>query len=202
MIEHLKEALSQRQKKDLFTKRRHHVVGNPTSSAVLLPLFEKDGEYHILFTKRTDTVRDHKGQISFPGGAHELEDLTLMDTALREAKEEIDLNAGDVEVIGELDDMMTLHTNYLISPYVGIIPWPYEFKTDAKEVEKLLEVPVTALLDKNNLRHETETDENGKLITGYFYNYKGDVIWGATARILTQFLDIWRRVERDYKTGL
>ena len=196
MIEQLKEALSLRQKKDLFTKKRHHVVGNPTSSAVLVPLFEKKGEYYILFTKRTDTVRDHKGQISFPGGAYEMEDLTLMDTALRECKEEIDLDAGDVEVIGELDDMMTMHTNYLISPYVGIIPWPYKFKIDPKEVERLLEVPVKALLDKDNLRHETETDGDGKIITGYFYNYKGNVIWGATARILTQFLDIWRRVEK------
>lgn len=197
MIEQLKEAFSLRQKKDLFTKKRHHVVGNPTSSAILLPLFEKSGEYYVLFTKRTDTVRDHKGQISFPGGAHELEDLTLKDTALREAKEEIDLDAGDVEVIGELDDMLTMHTNYLISPYVGVIPWPYEFKIDTKEVERLLEVPVVALLDKNNLRHETDTDEDGKIVTGYFYNYKGDVIWGATARILTQFLDIWRQVEKE-----
>ncbi|MFC1900823.1 NUDIX hydrolase [Chloroflexota bacterium] len=197
MLQQLKEALSQRPKKDLFKKNRRHVVGNPTSSAVLLPLFVKDGEYHILFTKRTDTVRDHKGQISFPGGAYELEDLTLLDTALRESKEEIDLDGSDIEVIGELDDILTLHTNYLISPYVGVISWPYQFKVDPKEVETILEVPISVLLDKDNLRHETETDEDGKMITGYYYNYQGEVIWGATARILTQFLDIWTQVEKD-----
>ncbi|MFC1920921.1 NUDIX hydrolase [Chloroflexota bacterium] len=202
MIQQLKEALSNRHRKDLFTKRRRRVVGNPTASAVLLPLFMKDEECHVLFTKRTTAVRDHKGQISFPGGANELVDVTLLDTALRESKEEIGLDAGAVDIIGDLDEILTLHTNYLISPFVGVIPWPYQFKVDSREVEEIIEVPIPALLDKNNLRHETETDEDGKMIIGYYYDYKGHVIWGATARILTQFLDIWRQVAKEQETGL
>ncbi len=197
MLERLKEALSQRHKSTVFQKRKRRVVGSGvTSAAVLVPIFYRDGEYYILFTERTDTVRDHKGQISFPGGAHELEDLTLLDTALRECKEEIGLDAGAVEVLGELDDMLTLHTNYLVSPFVGIIHWPYWFKVDPKEVKQIIEAPISALLDKNNLHHETEM-VNDKLISGYYYEYKGKIIWGATARILTQFLDIYSRVMKE-----
>ena len=197
MLQRLKEAFSQRRKNEVFQRRKRRVVGADVKvAAVLVPLFYKEGEYYILFTERTDTVRDHKGQISFPGGANEIEDMTLLDTALRECKEEIGLDAGVVEVLGELDEMLTLHTNYLVSPFVGILPWPYRFRIDPKEVKQLIEAPISALLDKNNLYHETET-VNDKLITGYYYKYKGKIIWGATARILTQFLDIYSQVMRD-----
>jgi 8-oxo-dGTP pyrophosphatase MutT (NUDIX family) len=197
MLQKLKKALSQRQKTDQFKKRIFHVAGEPVSSAVLIPLLIKDEEYHILFTKRTDTVREHKGQISFPGGAYEREDPTLLDTALRECKEEIGLDCSAVEVLGELDEILTQHTNYLVAPFVGVISSPCGFKADPREVGEILEVPISVLLDKDNLRLETMTDGNGKVIIGYYYNYKGHVIWGATARILTQFLDIWNQVLRD-----
>jgi len=197
MLERLREAFSQRHKSTVFQRRKRRVVGSGViSAAVLVPVFYKEGEYHILFTERTDTVRDHKGQISFPGGANELEDLTLLDTALRECEEEIGLEAGAVEVLGELNETLTLHTNYLVSPFVGIIPWPYRFTVDSKEVKEIIEIPVSALLDKNSLHHETET-VNDRQIMGYYYNYKGKIIWGATARILTQFLDIYSRVMKD-----
>ncbi len=197
ILKKLKEALSQRQKKNLFDESERHAAGGPVSSAVLLPIFKKGEEYHVLFTKRTETVREHKGQISFPGGAYEPEDPTLCHTALRESQEEIGLDPGRVEILGELDEILTMHTNYLISTYVGVIPWPYKFKVDPKEVGEILEVPVSSLLDKNNLKHETEIDGDGKMLTGYFYNFNGHVIWGATARILTQFLDIWTQVKKD-----
>ena len=197
MLEELKEALSNRKKRGVFKKGRRHIVGTDrVSSAVLVPLFQKDGEYHILFTQRTNTVRDHKGQISFPGGAYELQDVTLLDTALRECREEIGLDAGAVDVLGELDNTPTLSTNYLITPFVGTIPWPYDFRIDPVEVERLIEVPVSELLNKDNLHHETETLD-GALITTYYYKYKGKIIWGATARILTQFLDIYSRIAQE-----
>ncbi|MFC2038974.1 NUDIX hydrolase [Chloroflexota bacterium] len=200
MIDELEEAISSRPKKALFQIRKRSVVGaDRTPAAVLLPLFEKDGEFHILFTRRTDTVRDHKGQISFPGGAYEIQDITMQDTALREASEEIGLAPESVRILGELDNLPTMTSNYLITPYVGLIPWPYEFKTDPKEVEEVIEIPVPVLQDKSSLRHETETLD-GKLITSYFYNYKGVIIWGATARILTQFLDIYSQVEKQNRS--
>jgi 8-oxo-dGTP pyrophosphatase MutT (NUDIX family) len=186
-------------KKDVFKLRKRRVIGaDRIPSAVLVPMFLKDGEYHLLFTERTDTLRDHKGQISFPGGTYEIVDVTMLDTALRECKEEIDLEPGAVEVLGELDDTPTMGTNYLITPFVGAIPWPYKFKIDPKEVKAIIEVPISALMDKNSLRHETDVLD-GKVITTYFYNYKGRIIWGATARILTQFLDTYTQVLK--KTG-
>ena len=189
MKEKLQQALAQRQK-------QHIVDTSLTPSAVLVPIYCREGEYYILFTKRSETVKNHKGQISFPGGTYEDGDGFLLNTALRESVEEIGLRVGDVEVLGELDDTVALVSNYIISPFVGFIPWPYRFKVDEREIERIIEVPISALLDKSCLREETGV-EDGEAVSQYFYHYRGDVIWGATARILTQFLDILRRVVGD-----
>jgi len=108
---------------------------------------------------------------------------------LRECAEEIGLISGKVEVLGELDDVVTETSSYIISPFVGLIPWSYQFKVDGKETEEIIEVPISALLDENSQHEETQII-NGKAVTSYSYHYQGKVIWGATARILNQFLDI------------
>jgi 8-oxo-dGTP pyrophosphatase MutT (NUDIX family) len=149
----------------------------------------KDGQYYILFIQRTDRVRDHKNQISFPGGACESIDKSLADTALREAEEEVGINRKDVRVLGELDDMATAGTNYVISPVVGLIPYPYRFKVDEFETEEIIEVPIAALLDEKCMEEGTALVE-GRAVDSYFYHYGSKVIWGATARILKQFLEI------------
>ncbi|MBI3040214.1 MAG: CoA pyrophosphatase [Chloroflexi bacterium] len=185
----LKQALAQRQKS-------HIINASYVSAAILIPIYYKQGEYHILFTKRTDTVKDHKGQISFPGGAYEKKDKALLNTALRECTEEIGLAAEAVELLGELDDYPTIDSGYIISPFVGVIPWPYPLKVDPIEVEKIIEVPVSALLDKSCLRLGSDILDD-RVITAYFYHYQEEVIWGATARILNKFLDIWTEVIGD-----
>ena len=185
-IVRLRQALSQRQK-------RHIVDASRVPSAVLVPIYYKQGQYYILFTKRTEKVKEHKGQITFPGGAYqEGEDRTLVDTALRECAEEIGLMADRVEILGELDDMITT-SNYIISPFVAIIPWPYPFKVNQWETEEIIEVPISALLNKDCLRQETKSVD-GETVTSYFYHYQGRVIWGTTATILNQFLDILAQV--------
>ena len=103
--------------------------------------------------------------------------------------------ADDVEVLGELDDIITT-SNYIISPFVGFIPWPYQFRVDGEEAEEIIEVPVSALLDKSSRRQGSEII-GGETVTSYFYPYQGRVIWGATARILHQFLDILAQVVRE-----
>ena len=163
---------------------------NRVASAVLMPLYLREGQYYILFTQRTEKVKDHKGQISFPGGAYEEKDGTLVNTALRESAEEIGLMPGDVEVLGELDDIATIGSGYIISPFVAYIPWPYQFKLEEWEAEEIIEVPISALLDKNCVRQGTDILD-AMVVTTYFYHYQARVIWGATARILNQFLDIW-----------
>jgi len=160
------------------------------SAAVLIPIFLKNGEYWLLFTKRSDTLRDHKGQISFSGGRCEKGDESPLYTALRESDEEIGLSPNDVEILGALDDRPTMHTNYLITPFVGVIPWPVELKVDPAEVAEIITMPVSALLKKDALRQENDQVNDGTS-EGYFYYYDKRIIWGATARILTQFLEIW-----------
>lgn len=182
VIEKLREALARRQ-----ISRLHDP--SMTASAVLVPIFMKAGQHHLLFMQRTEKVKDHKGQISFPGGAYEKEDNGLLNTALREAQEEIGLTPQDVEVLGELDDMLTVATSYIISPFVGVIPYPYPFELDHFETEELIEVPIAALMDKNCFS-ESKSVSNGQEIEVYFYRYGNKVIWGATARILKQFLEI------------
>ena len=187
------EAVQQKLKQLLSQRQKHRIVDvSRMSAAVLLPIYCKQGEYYLLFTKRTQKVKAHKGQISFPGGAQEV-DETLVDAALRECAEEIGLGTGEVEILGELDDTISLTSNYIISPFVGLIPWPYQFKVNDEEIEELIEVPISALLNSSHQYHETEVID-GEAVTSYSYHYQGRVIWGATARILQQFLDIFTTV--------
>ena len=184
MKQKLSQAFSRREKRNIIAPDR-------TPAAVLLPIYYRDGQYYILLIKRTDRVKVHKGQISFPGGALDPEDKTLLDTALRESAEEIGLMPGDVEVLGELDDEVNKTSNYIISPFVALIPWPYQFKPDGEETEEIIEVPISVLLDKAYQRQETR---DGKAAASYLYHYQGRVIWGTTARILKKFLDILNQV--------
>lgn len=181
----LRQLLAQRQRQSIVDHSRW-------LSAVLLPLYVNEGQWHILFIKRAGTVKYHKGQVSFPGGTREERDGTLLDTALRECAEEIGLDAKDVEVLGELDDVATMTSNYIVSPFVAVIPWPYQFKTDKNEVEEVFEVPVPALLDRASLHRSTRLLD-GETVDSYDYHYQERIIWGATAQILGQFLDIFSR---------
>jgi len=178
----LKEILARRPKKRITDDKL-------VPAAVLLPIYYKEGEIHILFTRRTENVRTHKRQISFPGGAREGGE-SLRQTALRESKEEIGLAPDKVKILGELDDTVTLVSNYIVSPFVGLVPWPYDFKPDGVETDEIIEAPLPALLDEESWHHKIETVA-GREVTAYFYHYRDDVIWGATARILHQFLDIF-----------
>jgi 8-oxo-dGTP pyrophosphatase MutT (NUDIX family) len=186
VIENLRETIG---------KRRVIRINDPAAkpSAVLVPVFRKDGKYHLLFIQRTERVEHHKGQISFPGGAHKKADGSLLNTALREAEEETGLSPADVDVLGQLDDALTATSNYIISPFVGLIPYPYPFKPDKWETDELIEIPVEAFL-KKDCCYETLTIQSGKEIETLFYDSGDKSIWGATARILQQFLEIWNNV--------
>jgi 8-oxo-dGTP pyrophosphatase MutT (NUDIX family) len=164
-------------------------VAGRVPAAVLLPLYQDGGKYHIVFIRRTQMVKTHKGQISFPGGAREKGDRTLRETALRESSEEIGLRPEDAAVLGELDDEVTTTSNYIVTPFVAVIPWPYRFVVNSSEVDEIITVPVHSLLEKGCLAPATEVLE-GRVVESYAYHYQGQVIWGATARILYKFLNI------------
>ncbi len=161
-------------------------------AAVLVPLFNKEGEHHILFTRRSQLVAYHKGQVSFPGGARSEADVSLMDTALRESWEEIGLRAKDVDVLGELDDTPTTSSNFNISPFVAFIPYPYQFTINRAEIDEVFGVPVSFLLSGVGRKEEWYVI-GGDLVVGYAYEYEGRIIWGATARIVQQFLEVWQQ---------
>lgn len=188
MKEKLRETLSRR------PPRRITEAGR-VASAVLLPIYLKEGQYHIIFIRRTETVKVHKGQISFPGGHHETPDRTLLTTALREAQEEIGLDTKDADVLGELDDAVTTTSNYIVSPFVAAVPYPYRFRMNRDEVAEIIEVPIAALLEKGYRNRETFPD--GQTLASYTYRYRGKTIWGATARILHKFLEIYRQAMPD-----
>lgn len=185
----LKKRLAQRQKRHIDDAER-------VPSAVLIPLYENQGQYHIVLIRRTETVKTHQGQISFPGGTRELADRTLLETAIRESSEEIGLRPGDIEILGELDDEVTTTSNYIVTPFVAMIPWPYPFVKNKSEVDEVIQAPVTALMDSACLKPDTEF-LNGQEVRSYTYCYKGKVIWGATARILNKLLDILGQITAD-----
>jgi 8-oxo-dGTP pyrophosphatase MutT (NUDIX family) len=158
---------------------------------VLLPLFEGKDGLRILLTKRTERMKAHPGEISFPGGMYEEEDADTMRTALRESHEEVGIEAAHVEIVGRLDDTATL-TGFVITPYVGIIPYPYTFKINRKEVARLIYLPYEHLRKSDLIQEQMEY--RGKTETIDCIYYSGERIWGATCKILTMFRRI---VEND-----
>lgn len=178
--------------------RRAMAAHDPTSiapegrppAAVLLLIYELNGEPHTVFTLRTDLVETHKGQISFPGGAADPDDDDLRLTALRETHEELGVRPEDVEVIGHLDDWVSI-TGFLVRPYVGFVrrPGPYPFQPNEHEVAEVIEVPLSHLMDDRNVTEEVR-QYDGRDVQMYSFVFNNHVIWGLTARILKQFLDL------------
>ncbi len=157
----------------------------PRAAAVLLPLTLVGNDWHLLFTRRTDRVEHHKGQVSFPGGAADPEDRDIEDTALREAEEEIGLQRRDVRLLGRLGEMLTV-TNFLVTPLVGVFPWPYAFTVHTIEVERVFTLPLHWLADHQNWQ-EFVRQETGRSVITYF-PYDGELLWGATARMTVEFI--------------
>ncbi len=178
----VRRVLAQHQPRELSLEDRR-------PAGVLLLLHHVDGADHIVFQQRTQGVRHHKGEISFPGGARDPEDATLLDTALRETHEEIGVGSDLVEVFGQLDDTETYGSNYLIRPYVGAVPEEITvtFVEAESEVRELLHVPLEHLLSPES-RTWKVAERAGVVESTPSYTYEDSEIWGATARMLGQFL--------------
>ncbi len=162
-------------------------------AAVLIPMVLDGDIWKFLFIKRTHHNNDrHSGQIAFPGGRADQKDPSLEFTALREAKEEIGINPADVNILGQSCSITTV-TDYEISPYVGILPWPYHLNLSEEEVEKTILIPIDWLVDPEN--HQTKAWESlsaggVKIPVIYFNEFEGEILWGATAQIVIDFLDL------------
>ncbi len=167
-------------------EKRRLIDGKLVPAAVMLLLFKKGSEYHIIFNKRSQQVEHHKGEISFPGGVYDETDEDLEDTALRETWEEMGIKREHVTVLGELDTIETL-SNFRVEPFVGAFPYPYLYNPSPIEVSEVIEVPISHLLEPRNRWQEVGL-WRGKPIPEHYYVFQDHVIFGATARILHQFL--------------
>jgi 8-oxo-dGTP pyrophosphatase MutT (NUDIX family) len=159
-------------------------------ASVLIPLFSQDGQYNVIFTKRTSMVEHHKGQISFPGGAVDREDGSLEETAYREAYEEIGLLKKDVEMLGRIDDELAVVSGFIIHPFVGRVPWPYDYKINTLEVDSLIPIPLHVFMDETGRHKRDFVVVDGFHYHGTNYHYNGTIVWGATARIMENFIRI------------
>lgn len=157
-------------------------------SAVLVPILVGSGGVSVLYTKRSEALNHHRGQISFPGGKWSPEDPTLLDTALREADEEVGIAPGDVEVLGELDEVWT-PTGFTIRPYAGLIRAPYPFRVSPDEIDRLIEVPWERIPAAEAFGCEVKM-VNGEPLEICHFHVDNDLIWGATARITRNLMSL------------
>lgn len=168
-------------------------------AAVLIPLYVREKALWTLFTKRTEMVEHHKGQISFPGGGKHAADANLWETAVRETEEEIGVPRTRVRILGALPRLVTV-TDFEVAPFVGAIPYPVAFEPRLGEVESIIEVPLSCLLDPMVVE-ERAVKWKGRDRMVLVYHYRGHAIWGATARILADLLTVMRGGEAASSAG-
>lgn len=168
--------------------------GEPIPAAVLIPLLMIDGEWHLLLTRRNSALPEHSGQVAFPGGRADPGDANPEVTALREACEEIGLQPKDVRILGRLRKFLTI-SNYLVTPVVGVIPWPYPIQPANEEVSRVFTVPLQWLADPthHHLQQRELPEPFQPVPVIYFQPYDGEVLWGVSARFTLSLLNILTR---------
>jgi 8-oxo-dGTP pyrophosphatase MutT (NUDIX family) len=163
--------------------------GRLREAAVLVPLQEREGRVVVVMTRRHADLRLHPGQISFPGGHIDEGDADARAAALREAHEEVGLRPADVEVVGRLSEALVVMTGFRLTPWVGVVPYPYPWRAEPGEVAEIVELPLEDL--RRPGAHHVETREAfGMSHRVHFYTLGRDVVWGASARILHELLSL------------
>lgn len=166
-------------------------VASPRQSAVLAPLYDGEQGPAVVLTRRAAHLRNHHGEVSFPGGRQEDHDADLVTTALREAHEEIRLDPASVAIVGQLDRLSTFVSQSMIHPFVGVLPGPPDgLVADPGEVEHILHVPLAELMHPEAFREEIWRFPDGQDRSLTFFEIAGDTVWGATARMLRQLLNV------------
>jgi 8-oxo-dGTP pyrophosphatase MutT (NUDIX family) len=183
----LQDALPDDPSSDGFSEIELNEETRLKCAAVLVPLVWYDDEWHLLFTRRTDTVESHKGQVSFPGGACDEGESAPEQTALREAEEEIGLNPNDVKVLGKLSTLITI-TYFRVTPVIGVVKWPAVFRVGEHEVARIFTMPLAWLANPSN-RWQFEIPGTRRSLIAY-HPYDGELLWGATARMTVDFLTV------------
>jgi len=174
---------------------------NVINSSVLLLLFPFMGEAGLVLTLRKEYKGVHSGQISLPGGKFEEDDDSLIYTALREAKEEIGINPGHVQVLGQLTELYIPHSNFLVTPIVGVIPIRPKFIAEPHEVAKIIEIRISDLLEDHSIQQKKIRLSTGLSLKVPSFVIDGNVIWGATAMILSEFKELIKPIPLDWVSG-
>jgi 8-oxo-dGTP pyrophosphatase MutT (NUDIX family) len=174
MVEKIREKLTRRIPAEISS-------ASNVRASVVMPLYRAGDEEFLILMRRTWSVKAHPGEISFPGGMFESVDENSQATALRECREEIGVREEDIEVLGRLDDERTL-TGFVITPFVGAIPFPYRFTLSESEVSYLIHLPLDFLAGCDPVIEQIEYKADIKEIQALYY--KGERIWGATCRLL------------------
>ncbi|MDO9085869.1 MAG: CoA pyrophosphatase [Anaerolineaceae bacterium] len=159
-------------------------------AAILIPFVCVNGCWNLLFTRRSDTLKNHRGQVSFPGGGMEKIDKTPEETALREAYEEIGLKKSGIHIIGNMPDFITI-SDYIVTPIVSWVDWPVPLELSKNEVSRVFTIPIVWLRDKNNWEERIYSHPSGWYGSVIFYNlYDGELLWGISAKITLELLNI------------
>ena len=166
---------------------------SPTPSAVLIMLYPKDEKWHLTLIKRNSYKGNHSAQISFPGGKMESTDANLKTCALRETLEEVGIQCTEEEVLGKLTPLYIPISNFMVHPYVALLPSEPKFAIDPHEVKHLIEIPIEIILN-NKYKKQREIISQEHHITTPVYEIEDDYIWGATAMILSEFSEILKTV--------
>ena len=173
----------------ILSERDRHTVIRPGQAAVLVPIIDDGKGLRLLLTRRTDTVRSHKGQVAFPGGFVEPTDEDVIQAALREAHEEVALPPAHVEVLGLLDEFPTVTDKVAVTPVVGRVGQLPPLVPQPDEVARIFTVPIEALKDPTGWRKEMVT-KNGVTWPLYFFDWDGEILWGLSAYITLHLLDL------------
>ena len=165
--------------------------GPSRPAAVLIPMLRQNDGWHLLYTRRNSDLPEHSGQVAFPGGRSDPDDASPEDTALREAYEEIGLSPKDVRILGRMHDFLTV-TNYLVTPVIGVIPWPYPLMLADHEVSRAFTISLAWLADPANqeIYERLLPEPYTPVPVIYYHEYDGEVLWGASARFTVRLIEV------------
>lgn len=164
-------------------------------AAVLIPFLKIENAWHVLFIRRAEHSEDlHSGQVAFPGGGARPEDRDLITTALREAYEELGIQPNHVSILGRMGEFVTI-SSYTVTPVIGMIPYPYEFRLDRNEVTRVFSIPLEWLADPTHheIRQRELPSPYRPIDVVYFQTYDGEVLWGASAQLMLNLIEILRK---------
>lgn len=191
-LENIRQSLKDQPFKALYNRYPQGLLkGDPRPAAVLIPLVRVMDTWHVLFIRRTEVEGDmHSGQVALPGGKRDTADPSLQAAALRETHEELGIPPEEITILGRLNEFIAI-SNFRVTPFVGTLHWPYQIHIDPREVARWFSIPLAWLADPANrtITQRPLPNDMGSVPVIYFDHYDGELLWGLSARIITELLD-------------